>query len=36
MSFAEFVQGVLNFLEEIKTFLFNFGEYAQIFFDLLP
>lgn len=36
MSFAEFVQGVLGFLEEIKTFLFNFGEYAQIFFDLLP
>lgn len=36
MSFAEFVQGVLNFLEEIQTFLFNFGEYAQIFFDLLP
>ena len=36
MSFAEFVQGVLGFLEEIKAFLFDFGGIAQIFFDLLP
>jgi len=36
MSFAEFVSEVLGFLDKIQDFLFNFGEYAQIFFDLLP
>ena len=29
MSFAEFVQGVLGFFEEIKTFLFDFGGIAR-------
>ena len=36
MSFTEFVQGVIGFLEEIKTFLFDFGGIAKIFFELLP
>lgn len=36
MSFAEFVSGVLGFLEQIQDFLLNFGDIFQMLTDLLP
>lgn len=36
MSLAEIINGLFDFLEKLQNFLFNFGDIAQKFFDMLP
>ncbi len=33
---AEFINKFFDFLDWIQEFLFNFGDIAQKFFDMLP
>ncbi len=33
---ADFLAGLWDFLDKIKDFLFNFGDIAEWFFDILP